>query len=206
MLFDFILKGAKPDPAESFLVVRGRHIPLVMIRSSRARRYLLALRADGSARLTIPRRGSAREGRDSLWQRDRPRPRSRRGSAPVDRAASLAAGGQGISAQGDGVGGPTPIDRAAGRGAQSTFALGVLLAARDALLELETDSDAAVCAGLHHSSRTDAPAADESFAALLGRGEKGLSPIPNRGAMVERTLHAAQVARRFAFHRQSDKN
>jgi hypothetical protein len=33
-----------------------------------------------------------------------------------------------------------------------------------------------------------------------------LSPIPNRGAMVERTLHAAQVARRFAFHRQSDKN
>jgi predicted metal-dependent hydrolase len=63
MLFDFILKGAKPDPAENFLVVGGRHIPLVMNRSSRARRYLLALRPDGSARLTIPRRGSAREGR-----------------------------------------------------------------------------------------------------------------------------------------------
>lgn len=63
MLFDFILKRDPPVSPENFLLVGGRRIPLVVLRSSRARRYLLALRPDGSARLTIPRRGSAREGR-----------------------------------------------------------------------------------------------------------------------------------------------
>jgi predicted metal-dependent hydrolase len=63
MLFDFILKRAKPAPQEDFLVVHGRPVPLVMFRSARARRYLLGVRPDGSARLTIPRRGSLREGR-----------------------------------------------------------------------------------------------------------------------------------------------
>ena len=36
---------------------------LAVIRNHRARRYLLRLRPDGSARLTIPRRGSVIEGR-----------------------------------------------------------------------------------------------------------------------------------------------
>ena len=72
MLFDFMRKAAQPAPAEDFLLVRGRRIPLAIIRSNRARRYLLALRPDGSARLTIPRRGSVREGRqfaerNSAW-------------------------------------------------------------------------------------------------------------------------------------------
>ena len=45
------------------MVVRGRQIPLAVIRSHRARRYLLRLCPDGSVRLTIPRRGSVIEGR-----------------------------------------------------------------------------------------------------------------------------------------------
>ena len=63
MLFDFILKPTRPEPDENFLVVGGRRIPLVIAPNARARRYLLRLRPDGSARLTIPRRGSLREGR-----------------------------------------------------------------------------------------------------------------------------------------------
>lgn len=63
MLFDFILKQTKPNLGENVLTVRGRQIPLAIIRNDRARRYLLKLRPDGSARLTIPRRGSIIEGR-----------------------------------------------------------------------------------------------------------------------------------------------
>ena len=53
-------------------MVGARQIPLVMVRHPRARRYLLRLRADGTARVTIPRGGSigaAREfvQRNTLW-------------------------------------------------------------------------------------------------------------------------------------------
>jgi predicted metal-dependent hydrolase len=63
MLFDFILKQTKPDVVKDSMLVRGRQIPLAVIRNHRARRYLLRLRPDGSVRLTIPRRGSVIEGR-----------------------------------------------------------------------------------------------------------------------------------------------
>ncbi len=43
------------------LLVNGREIPVAVVRSRRASRYVLRLRADGLARLTIPRNGSARE-------------------------------------------------------------------------------------------------------------------------------------------------
>lgn len=43
------------------LLVNGREIPVAVVRSRRARRYILRLREDGLARLTIPRSGSARE-------------------------------------------------------------------------------------------------------------------------------------------------
>lgn len=43
------------------LLVNGREIPVAVVRSRRARRYVLRLRDDGLARLTIPRCGSARE-------------------------------------------------------------------------------------------------------------------------------------------------
>lgn len=62
-MFDFILKRNKPDAVENFLTVRGRQIPLAVIRNHRARRYLLRLHPDGLVRLTIPGRGSVIEGR-----------------------------------------------------------------------------------------------------------------------------------------------
>ena len=46
-----------------FLEVAGRRIPLVLVRHPRARRYLLRLRSDGTARVTIPRGGSLAEGK-----------------------------------------------------------------------------------------------------------------------------------------------
>jgi len=61
--FEFILKPTRPEVADHFLVVRGRRISLAVVRNLRARHYLLRLRPDGSARLTIPRHGSAAEGR-----------------------------------------------------------------------------------------------------------------------------------------------
>jgi hypothetical protein len=63
MLFDFFLKQTKPDVIKDSMVVRGRQIPLAVIRNHRARRYLLRLLPDGSVRLTIPRHGSVIEGR-----------------------------------------------------------------------------------------------------------------------------------------------
>ncbi len=61
--FNFILKRSESDSDTNFLEVHGRQIPLAVIRNHRARRYLLRLRPDGSARLTIPYRGSVIEGR-----------------------------------------------------------------------------------------------------------------------------------------------
>ncbi|MDB6021713.1 MAG: metal-dependent hydrolase [Pedosphaera sp.] len=61
--FDFNPKQAEPRPQEDFLVVHERRVPLAIFRNARARRYLLRLCPDGSARLTIPRRGSVSEGR-----------------------------------------------------------------------------------------------------------------------------------------------
>ncbi len=62
MLFDFLLPP-KREPVEKFLRVGERLLPIVFIRHPRARRYVLRLRADGSARVTIPRGGSIAEGR-----------------------------------------------------------------------------------------------------------------------------------------------
>ena len=63
MLVDSSIKQTEPAPARTLLLVGEREVPLLIARNSRARRYLLRLRADGSIRLTIPRRGSIREGR-----------------------------------------------------------------------------------------------------------------------------------------------
>lgn len=61
--FEFILNPAGRSSADEFLAVNGRQIPMALIRNSRARRYVLRLRPDGSARVTIPRGGSATEAR-----------------------------------------------------------------------------------------------------------------------------------------------
>ena len=54
------MNEVKPARRE-MLLVNGREIPIAVVRSRRARRYVLRLRDDGLARLTIPRSGSLRE-------------------------------------------------------------------------------------------------------------------------------------------------
>lgn len=51
------------DPPVDALVVAGRRVPLELVRHDRARRYVLRLRPDGTARVTVPRRGSLRAAR-----------------------------------------------------------------------------------------------------------------------------------------------
>jgi predicted metal-dependent hydrolase len=46
---------------DALLATGGRRVPLLFIRNLRARRYVLRLRPDGSARVTIPRGGSRAE-------------------------------------------------------------------------------------------------------------------------------------------------
>jgi predicted metal-dependent hydrolase len=60
MLFERIF-GPQTPPASSVvhLSVGPQPLPLLMVRNPRARRYLLRLRSDGTARVTIPRGGSA---------------------------------------------------------------------------------------------------------------------------------------------------
>jgi predicted metal-dependent hydrolase len=85
--FDFFLKpGRKPLP-KNFLTVGNRQIPLVLVRNLRARRYVLRLRPDGTARVTVPRGGTESEAhrfaqRNSAWleqqlQRSAERPNGR---------------------------------------------------------------------------------------------------------------------------------
>jgi len=58
--FQFLLNNAPATQAETILV-NGRAVPVTLVRSRRARRYVLRLRADGLARLTVPRNGSVAE-------------------------------------------------------------------------------------------------------------------------------------------------
>ena len=60
MLFERIF-GPRTPPASPVvhLSVGPQPLPLLMVRNPRARRYLLRLRPDGTARVTIPRGGSA---------------------------------------------------------------------------------------------------------------------------------------------------
>lgn len=48
---------------EEMLTVDGRCVPLVLVRNARARHYLLSLRRDGTARVTVPRGGTLIEAR-----------------------------------------------------------------------------------------------------------------------------------------------
>lgn len=63
MWFDFLRPPARKLATFEPLAVNGRSVPLVFVRHPRARRYVLRLRRDGSARVTIPRGGSAAEAR-----------------------------------------------------------------------------------------------------------------------------------------------
>src|SRR2546426_4521672 len=61
--FEFIFNPASPSSVDEFLTLAERSVPMVLVRNPRARRYVLRLRPDGSARVTIPRGGSATEAR-----------------------------------------------------------------------------------------------------------------------------------------------
>lgn len=55
-----------------WLEVAGKRVPLLLVRNARARRYVLRLRPDGTARVTVPRGGSMAEarrfaGRNLAW-------------------------------------------------------------------------------------------------------------------------------------------
>ncbi len=63
MQFEFNLSPTGPTSGGECLVVSGRPIALMLVHHRRARRYVLRLRPDGSARVTIPRGGSAAEAR-----------------------------------------------------------------------------------------------------------------------------------------------
>ena len=53
----------KPAPAGEMLIAGARAVPVTFIRSLKARRYILRLRQDGTARVTVPRGGSFSEAR-----------------------------------------------------------------------------------------------------------------------------------------------
>ena len=64
MQFEFLFDRERTlQPGEDWLRVGMRRVPLRFVRHPRARRYVLRLCADGTARVTIPRRGSWAEGR-----------------------------------------------------------------------------------------------------------------------------------------------
>jgi predicted metal-dependent hydrolase len=70
--FDLFRKPNKKSSPEEFLTIGGRRVPLVLVRNPRARRYVLRLRSDVTARITIPRGGSEAEARrfaarNSAW-------------------------------------------------------------------------------------------------------------------------------------------
>jgi predicted metal-dependent hydrolase len=67
------LFGSREETALSTrsLLIGTKELPVVLVRHPRARRYLLRLRADGTARVTIPRRGSLAEAQKFL-ERSRP--------------------------------------------------------------------------------------------------------------------------------------
>ena len=48
----------RPLPVAGSVVVDGQSVPLLFVRNLRARRYVLRLRPDGTARVTVPRGGS----------------------------------------------------------------------------------------------------------------------------------------------------
>jgi predicted metal-dependent hydrolase len=62
--FEFLFDRERAvQPGEDWLRVGMRRVPLRFVRHPRARRYVLRLCPDGTARVTIPRRGSLAEGR-----------------------------------------------------------------------------------------------------------------------------------------------
>jgi predicted metal-dependent hydrolase len=60
---EFILSPTRIFSLDELLTLGDRQIRLVLVRNPQARRYVLRLRPDGAARVTVPRGGSALEAR-----------------------------------------------------------------------------------------------------------------------------------------------
>jgi len=60
----FFNRKTPPAPVQDALQIGARAVPLLMVHHPRARRYLLRLRPDGTARVTIPRHGTIAAGKD----------------------------------------------------------------------------------------------------------------------------------------------
>jgi len=56
--FKFLMRLRRPPSVAGRVVVDGQSVPLLFVRNLRARRYVLRLRPDGTARVTVPRGGS----------------------------------------------------------------------------------------------------------------------------------------------------
>ena len=65
MLYSLIIFNGK-TPMTDALQVGSRSVPLLFVHSPKARRYLLRLRSDGVARVTVPRSGSISTAKDFL--------------------------------------------------------------------------------------------------------------------------------------------
>lgn len=61
--FNFLNSSQEHPAGGDNLEVGGKLIPLVLVRNARARRYVLRLRPDGAARVTVPCGGSVAEAR-----------------------------------------------------------------------------------------------------------------------------------------------
>jgi len=61
--FEFLRKPRLPTAPDS-IAVGKINVPLMFVANHRARRYTLRVRADGTARVTIPRRGTLRSARE----------------------------------------------------------------------------------------------------------------------------------------------
>jgi predicted metal-dependent hydrolase len=76
-------------PAPASIQVAEKAVPLLLVRNNRARRYVLRLRSDGTARITIPRGGSSEKARQFVgknleWLRQQ---MERLATRPVGKAA-----------------------------------------------------------------------------------------------------------------------
>lgn len=70
VLFDFLLRSQPPPRVRKAdaLLVGTRTVPLRLVPNGRARRYILRLQPDGTARVTIPRGGSQKFAREFARQ------------------------------------------------------------------------------------------------------------------------------------------
>lgn len=69
MPLDFLLRSSAPERARpASLRVGDREVALEFVRHARARRYILRLRPDGVARVTVPRGGSIAAAFDFAWR------------------------------------------------------------------------------------------------------------------------------------------